>query len=226
MASATAAYVVSAMAMADPQSDPFVLLRAGVHLAQEQVALGVLRDPTRTGMATTLSAVATDGERFALAHLGDSRGYTFREGTLTRATHDHTLVQRLVDQGSLAEEDVPYHPWRSVVTRTVNGEVAEQGDLGSSSWFRVIASCWRATGSPTWCPITRSSRSWPSAPTMPRRRRCSRPHSLPAGVTTSPACSPPSSRARPSRSRAGSSAPCATSTTWSTRQRSRIRHSA
>ena len=129
VASATAAYVVSAMAMADPESDPFVLLRAGVHLAQEQVALGVLRDPIRTGMATTLSAVATDGERFALAHLGDSRGYTFREGHLTRATHDHTLVQRLVDQGSLAEDDVPYHPWRSVVTRTVNGEVAEQGDL-------------------------------------------------------------------------------------------------
>ena len=129
VASATAAYVVSALAMAAPESDPFALLRAGVLLAQEQVAVGVLRDPTRTGMATTLSAVATDGERFALAHVGDSRGYIHREGRLTRVTHDHTVVQRLVDQGSLAEEDVPYHPWRSIVTRTVNGEVAEQGDL-------------------------------------------------------------------------------------------------
>ena len=61
-------------------------------------------------MATTLSAVATDGERFALAHLGDSRGYVFREGRLSRVTHDHTVVQRLVDQGSLAEEDVPCTP--------------------------------------------------------------------------------------------------------------------
>jgi PPM family protein phosphatase len=129
VASATAAYVVSAMAMAAPEADPFALLSSGVLLAQEQVALGVLRDPSRAGMATTLSAVATDGERFALAHLGDSRGFVFREGELRRVTHDHTLVQRLVDQGSLAEEDVPYHPWRSVVTRTVNGEVAEQGDL-------------------------------------------------------------------------------------------------
>ena len=129
VASATTAYVVSAMAMAAPEADPLALLRAAVQLAQEQVALGVLRDPSRTGMATTLSAVATDGERFALAHLGDSRGYLFREGQLTRVTHDHTVVQRLVDQGSLAEEDVPYHPWRSVVTRTVNGEVAELGDI-------------------------------------------------------------------------------------------------
>ena len=49
VASATAAYVVSALAMSAPESDPFALLRAGVRLAQEQVALGVLRDPTRTG---------------------------------------------------------------------------------------------------------------------------------------------------------------------------------
>ena len=129
VASATAAYVVSAMAMAAPENDPFELLRSGVHLAQEQVALGVVRDSSRAGMATTLSAVATDGERFALAHLGDSRGFLYRGVQLRRITHDHTVVQRLVDQGSLAEEDVPYHPWRSVVTRTVNGEVAEQGDL-------------------------------------------------------------------------------------------------
>lgn len=129
VASATAAYVVSALAMAAPDSDPFALLASGVQLAQEQVALGVRREPERAGMATTLSAVATDGERFAIVHLGDSRGYVFREGRLTRVTHDHTLVQRLVDQGSLAEQDVPFHPWRSVVTRTVNGEVVEQGDL-------------------------------------------------------------------------------------------------
>ena len=34
----------------------------------------------RAGMATTLTALATDGERFALAHVGDSRGYVFRDG--------------------------------------------------------------------------------------------------------------------------------------------------
>ncbi|MET0837544.1 MAG: protein phosphatase 2C domain-containing protein [Marmoricola sp.] len=129
IASATAAYVVSAMSMAEAEPDPFALLRAGVRLAQEQINVGVLRDPARDGMATTLSAIATDGERFALLHVGDSRGYLFREGILTRITHDHTVVQRLVDEGSLAEQDVPYHPWRSVVTRSVNGTPTELGDL-------------------------------------------------------------------------------------------------
>jgi PPM family protein phosphatase len=129
VASATTAYVVSATALSDPASDPVEMLTAAVRLAQEQVALGVVRDADRAGMATTLTAVATDGKRFALAHLGDSRGYLFRDGSLTQVTHDHTWVQRLVDEGSLVEEDVPYHPWRNVVTRSVNGDAAEEGDL-------------------------------------------------------------------------------------------------
>jgi serine/threonine protein phosphatase PrpC len=130
VASATTAYVVSATALSAPDDDPVEMLRGAIRLAQEQVALGVARDPNRAGMATTLTAVATDGERFALAHLGDSRGYVFRDGTLTRISRDHTWVQRLVDEGSLVEEDVPYHPWRNVVTRSVNGDPTENGDVG------------------------------------------------------------------------------------------------
>ncbi len=126
VASATTAYVVSATALAEPTTEPVEMLRAAIHLAQEQVALGVLRDPTRAGMATTLTAVATDGEQFALAHLGDSRAYLFRDAALTRISRDHTWVQRLIDEGSLVEEDVPYHPWRNVVTRSVNGDVARR----------------------------------------------------------------------------------------------------
>ena len=129
VASATAAYVVSALALADPGADPVTMLRSSVRLAQEQIAAGVRQDPMRTGMATTLTAVVTDGERFGLAHVGDSRGYVFRDGRLTRVTHDHTYVQRMVDEGTLREADVPLHPWRHVVLRSVNGTLAESGDV-------------------------------------------------------------------------------------------------
>ena len=122
VASATAAYVVSATVLADQDADPAEKLRKGVRLAQEQVALGVRRDPRRTGMATTLTALATDGARFALAHVGDSRGYVFRDAHLTRVTHDHTYVQQLIDEGSLAEDDAPFHPWRNLVLRSIDGD--------------------------------------------------------------------------------------------------------
>src|SRR5689334_2312651 len=129
VAAATTAYVVSALAMSDPQAEPVGALRKAVRLAQEQVAHGVRRDPARAGMATTLTALQTDGETFALAHVGDSRGFLFRDGALTRITRDHTYVQRLVDEGSLEERDVPYHPWRNVVLRSVNGNADEGGDV-------------------------------------------------------------------------------------------------
>jgi len=121
VAAATTAYVVAATALARPDEDPLTVLADAVALAQGQVALGARQRPERRGMATTLTAVATDGQRFALAHIGDSRGYLFRGGELVRITRDHTYVQDLVDQGSLTEQEVPLHPWRNVVLRTVNG---------------------------------------------------------------------------------------------------------
>lgn len=129
VASATTAYVVSATALLHPRRCPEDVLIRAVATAQEQVALGVTQDSRRDGMATTLTALLTDGESFAMAHLGDSRGYVFRNGALTRVTRDHTYVQSLVDEGRLHEADVPHHPWRNVVMRTVNGRTGEVADV-------------------------------------------------------------------------------------------------
>lgn len=129
IASGTAAYAVSATALLRVDDDPADVLAEGVRLAQAQVHAGVEADPDRAGMATTLTAVVTDGTRFALAHLGDSRGYVVRDGELTRVTRDHTYVQDLLDEGRLEPDDVPDHPWRNVVMRTVNGQVDSEPDL-------------------------------------------------------------------------------------------------
>ncbi len=129
VASATTAYVVSARSLASPDAEPVEALRTAVVLAQEQVAAGVRRDPARSGMATTLTAILTDGETFALAHIGDSRGYVFRDGALSRLTSDHTYVQRLIDEGSVPESAAADHPWRNVVLRCVNGNMDEVGDV-------------------------------------------------------------------------------------------------
>lgn len=129
VASATAAYVVSAMSLMRPGMNPIALLDEAVHIAQVQVARGVELDPSRAGMATTLTALVTDGQSFALAHLGDSRGYLFREGMLARITHDHTYVQDLIDQGRLDPDQAATHPWRNVVMRSVNGHPDDVADV-------------------------------------------------------------------------------------------------
>jgi protein phosphatase len=129
VASATTAYAVAATVLMRALEDPSDVLREAVHLAQAQVHAGVVADEARSGMATTLTALVTDGERFVLGHIGDSRGYVFRDGDLTRVTRDHTYVQDMVEAGRLDPDDVAHHPWRNVVTRTVNGSEDGVPDL-------------------------------------------------------------------------------------------------
>ncbi len=78
-------------------------------------------DPDLRGMGTTLVALAfvDDDERLAIANVGDSRAYRWREGHLEQLTTDHNLVQELVDEGLVTEEEAPFHPQRNVVTRAL-----------------------------------------------------------------------------------------------------------
>ncbi len=80
-------------------------------------------------MSTTLIAVLTDGEQIGLAHLGDSRAYLLGEAGLLRLTRDHTWVQDLVDEGSISLEQAREHPYRSVVTRALDGRQHAEPDL-------------------------------------------------------------------------------------------------
>jgi protein phosphatase len=122
VASATAAYVVAAVARQRQGEDPASVLTEGIQLAVQSLSDGVAADLDRAGMATTMTAVATDGDRVVMAHIGDSRGYLFRDGRLLRVSCDHTYVQQLVDQGHLDPDAVRRHPWRNVVLRSLHGK--------------------------------------------------------------------------------------------------------
>jgi PPM family protein phosphatase len=129
VASSTTAYVISALAARAGQSDLVGLLTAAVHESHEQLRAGVASNPSRTGMATTLTAVLTYHDRFAIAHIGDSRAYLLRGARLVQLTTDHTLVQTLIDDGQLAPENVATHPYRSAVLRSVDAETSPEPDV-------------------------------------------------------------------------------------------------
>src|ERR1700744_3759848 len=80
------------------------------------------------GMGTTLTAAYLDDDDLAVAHVGDSRAYIFRDGTLTRLTQDHSLVEELVRQGKLTEEQAAEHPQRSIITRALGIELDVEVD--------------------------------------------------------------------------------------------------
>jgi protein phosphatase len=86
-------------------------------------------DPSTEGMGTTLTALLWSGDEVALCHIGDSRAYLQRDGEYHRITHDHTLVQSLVDEGKLTPEAAASHPQRSLVMRALQSSVPAEPDL-------------------------------------------------------------------------------------------------
>ena len=74
------------------------------------------------GMGTTivlLAIVSSPAPIAYLAHVGDSRAYRFRSGTLTPLTKDHTLIEKYLERGILTAETAKTHPERHVLTRAL-----------------------------------------------------------------------------------------------------------
>ena len=112
-----------------PGSDILTSLGTAVQRANDQLRLMVEEDPQLEGMGTTLTALLWTGQRLGLVHVGDSRAYLLRDGELTQLTHDHTLVQSLIDEGRLTADEAVDHPRRSVLVRTLQEGSPAEPDL-------------------------------------------------------------------------------------------------
>ena len=66
----------------------------------------------------------------ALCHVGDSRAYLLRDGSLTQLTRDQTFVQLLVDQGVITREQARRHPRKNVVLQALEAEHLAAPDVG------------------------------------------------------------------------------------------------
>ncbi len=97
-------------------------LAAVVRRANEDIFRMSREDDSRAGMGTTLTAVHVGESDIAIAHVGDSRAYRFRDGELSRLTEDHSLVEEMRRRGQLTAEEADEHPQRSIITRALGPE--------------------------------------------------------------------------------------------------------
>lgn len=74
---------------------------------------------TRHASGATIVVALMDGDRMHIAWAGDSRAYRLQSGSATLLTHDHSLVQELVDAGILSAQQALVHPRANVVTRAL-----------------------------------------------------------------------------------------------------------
>ncbi|MDR2209281.1 MAG: protein phosphatase 2C domain-containing protein [Azoarcus sp.] len=79
--------------------------------------------------ATFVGALLSPGE-LIYAHVGDSRLYLLREGTLTQLSRDHTLIQESIDAGNLTVEMAQNHPCQGLLTRGLGVQDKVEPDTG------------------------------------------------------------------------------------------------
>jgi protein phosphatase len=80
------------------------------------------QDPKLEGMGTTLTAAWVEEGTVRLAHVGDSRAYLLRRGSLQQLTEDHTVVQRWVNEGRLPQDEAGTHPYRNLLQQALGAQ--------------------------------------------------------------------------------------------------------
>ena len=127
--------VISSMAPLDrrptPDTDAELIdaLAAAMSAAKHTLRKIAAADPSVSSMGTTLTAMLWSGNTAAICHIGDSRAYLLRQGSLYQVTRDHTFVQSLVDEGRIRPEEAATHPQRSLLLRALDGRNDADPDL-------------------------------------------------------------------------------------------------
>jgi protein phosphatase len=135
VASAATITTLAPLDSEDPGPDLVSALADAVATANLRLQELIISDPAIEGMGTTLTALLWSDGYAALCHIGDSRAYLLRDGQFVQITHDHTLVQSLVDEGKITEDDVATHPHRSLLLRALDGRTIAEPDLAPLETF-------------------------------------------------------------------------------------------
>ncbi|MCL2787105.1 MAG: protein phosphatase 2C domain-containing protein [Micrococcales bacterium] len=116
-------------------------IHEAVAAAHSELLERVEEDPELAGLGTTITALLRCEDRLVLAHIGDSRAYLLREGTLEQVTVDHTFVQYLVETGRLDPDQAERHPQRSLLLRVL-GDVELGGGVDVAARSAQVGDRW------------------------------------------------------------------------------------
>jgi len=104
-------------------------LKQAIRLAGRRIFEKAREQPEYHGMGTTVVVVLVRGENAYVAHVGDSRVYLLREGTLEQITDDHSLIAEKVRHGLITPEEAKSHKMRNVITRSLGYQEDVEVDL-------------------------------------------------------------------------------------------------
>lgn len=88
-----------------------------------------MEDDALQGMGTTLIACYLIDQSAVIAHVGDSRLYHISDQKIEQVTKDHSIVEQLVDQGSITPEQAKTHPQKNMITRAIGTDAEVEADV-------------------------------------------------------------------------------------------------
>lgn len=95
------------------------LLKLSISYANQAVFYKSLESNNLKGMGTTITAYMKGESHSVVANVGDSSCYVLKMGELIKITKDHSLVQQLIDEGSITEQEAKRHPNKNIITRAL-----------------------------------------------------------------------------------------------------------
>ena len=110
-------------------------LATAVHLANRTIFKAAEKNPDHRGMGATLTAAWIDGAKLSIAHVGDSRAYLLRSGSLLQLTRDHSLVAEQVRRGILTPAEAEESTMQSVLLRALGAQAAIEVDAEEHTLF-------------------------------------------------------------------------------------------
>jgi serine/threonine protein phosphatase PrpC len=105
------------------------MLRQAVVNANREVLNYARANPDERGLGATLTVAMIVGEVLTIAHVGDSRCYLLSGDRLEQLTEDHSLVQKMVNTGSLSRTEARIHPYRNVIYRSIGADEQIEIDI-------------------------------------------------------------------------------------------------
>lgn len=105
------------------------ILSNAIKFANNNIYQHALSDSNTTGMGTTITACLICKGKAIIANVGDSSCYVIKQDGIKKVTKDHSLVQQLVDSGSITEEQATNHPNKNIITRALGTNNSVEVDL-------------------------------------------------------------------------------------------------
>lgn len=109
--------------------DPKELVKAAVKNANKEILTVATENKSCKGMGTTITCCFIKNNEMVVGHVGDSSCYILRQNEINKLTKDHSLVQELLDSGSITEEEAANHPNKNIITRALGTSAEVEIDV-------------------------------------------------------------------------------------------------